>query len=210
VRAAGVDPGGRPPVRERAVTTAARLIEERGLGAVTLEAVAAAAGCSLPSLHTVFGGRDGLLTAIFDRYAPVRDLEALATSPPERVEDTVRGIYRAILAAFARRPRVLPALLGDLFSRPDGPASRMLAVNLPRLLASADALLEPHVRAGRLRPLPHPLLVQLMVAPLVLHMLLRPALEPRLGPDLPSADAAGEVFTGAFLRGAGLPIEPEV
>src|SRR5437763_17107879 len=39
VRAAGVDPGGRPPVRERAIEAAAWLISEHGLGAVNLEAV---------------------------------------------------------------------------------------------------------------------------------------------------------------------------
>ena len=43
VRAAGVDPGGRPEVRERAVTAAAAIVRERGFGALTLDAVAAAA-----------------------------------------------------------------------------------------------------------------------------------------------------------------------
>src|SRR5829696_4258894 len=73
VRAAGVDPGGRPPVRERAIDAAATLIAEHGLSAVTMEAIANAAGCSQPSLHAAFGGRDGLLAAIFERYSPLLD-----------------------------------------------------------------------------------------------------------------------------------------
>src|SRR5258707_4035464 len=55
VRAAGVDPGGLPPVRDRAVEAAAALISESGLAAATLEAVAAQANCSVYSLYAVFG-----------------------------------------------------------------------------------------------------------------------------------------------------------
>src|ERR687893_178492 len=52
IRAAGVDPGVRPAVRERAVAAAAAIVRERGFAALTLEGVAAAAGCSLPALHS--------------------------------------------------------------------------------------------------------------------------------------------------------------
>lgn len=196
VRAAGVDPGGRPPVRERAVTAAAELIGEQGLGAVTLDAVAAAAGCSLPSLHAVFGGRDGLLVAVFDRYSPVLDVQALAADPPERVEDTVEAIYRALVAAFGRRPRVMPALVADLLSRPDGPAARMLSENLPRLLSTVFGLLDAEVAAGRLRSMPYPLMGQLLVGPLFAHMMLREVIPG----EQPSVPAACREFTAAFLR----------
>lgn len=208
VREAGVDPGGRPPVRERAIEAAARLISERGLGTVSLDAVADAAECSLPSLHTVFEGRDGLLAAIFDRYSPVLDLERLAADPPERVDDTVRAIYRALIAAFGREPRVLPALFADVFSRPDGPGSRMVRANFPRLLGSLDALLMPKVWAGQLRPLPLPLLAELMVGPLVMNLLSRPTLEAVIEPDLPAVDETCEVFADAFLRAAAVPEGP--
>jgi AcrR family transcriptional regulator len=52
VRAAGVDPGGRP-VRVRAIEAGAWLISERGLANVTLESVAEAADCSVHSLYAV-------------------------------------------------------------------------------------------------------------------------------------------------------------
>ena len=208
VRQAGVDPGGRPPVRERAIEAAARLISEHGLGAVTLDAVADAAECSLPSLHTVFEGRDGLLAVIFDRYSPLLDLERLAADPPERVEDTVRAIHRALVAAFGREPRVLPALFADVLGRPGGPGSRMLQANFPRLLGSLDVLLMPKVRASQLRPLPLPLLAELMVGPLAMHMLTRPALRSALGPDLPSVEESCAVFADAFLRAVAAPEAP--
>ncbi|MDP4511797.1 TetR/AcrR family transcriptional regulator [Nonomuraea turcica] len=202
VRQSGVDPGGRVPVRERAIEAAAELINRNGLGAVTLEAVAVAAQCSPTSLHAVFGGRDGLLACMFDRYVPVPDLEVLAADPPERIEETVHAVYRALIEAFSREPRVLPAIFGDLFSRPDGTAARMLKANLPRMFASLSTLLTSQIEAGRLRPLPLPLLIQLMIGPLAVHMLLRPTLQDTLGDLLPPVEEVSRTFAEAFIRAA--------
>lgn len=200
VRDTGIDPGARLPVRDRALDAAAHLISEQGLGALTLDAVADAAHCSLPSLHAVFEGRDGLLTAIFERYGPVFELESLAADPPEPLPVRVRAIYRAVVVAFGQEPRVLPALFADVLSRPDGPSSRVQRANLPRLLNSVDTLLGSEMRAGRLHPMPLPLLVQLMFGPLAMHLLLRPTLEPALGSTLPTVRETSEIFADAFLR----------
>ncbi|MEU6713340.1 TetR/AcrR family transcriptional regulator [Nonomuraea sp. NPDC046802] len=200
VRRSGVDPGGRAPVRERAIEAAGRLIAERGLGDVTLDAVAEAAQCSLPSLHASFEGRDGLLAAVFDRYGPVPDLEALAADPPGSLEETVRTIYQAMITAFCGEPRILPAVFGDLFSRPDGPAAQMAAGIVPRILHGLDLLLTPQIRAGRLRDLPLPLIVQYLLAPMVIHLLLRPTLEGGAGVELPPVEEVSQTFTAAFLR----------
>ncbi|WP_280675363.1 TetR/AcrR family transcriptional regulator [Kitasatospora sp. MAA19] len=205
VRQAGVDPGGRPPVRERAIEAAAWLVAERGLGEITLDAVAERAGCSLPSLHTVFEGRDGLLAAVFEQYGPLPDVQALAADPPQRLEDVVRALYRAFVTAFEREPQIVPAVFADLFSRPDGPAARMMAATVPRMYEGLGGLLLPYVEAGRLRPLPLPLLAQLLLGPLINHILLRPVLAPAFGADLPSVDEAIELFADAFLRAVALP-----
>lgn len=200
VRRAGVDPGGRRPVRERAIEAAAQLVAERGLGAMTLDAVAERAACSLPSLHTVFDGRDGLLGAVYELYGPLPDLEALTADPPERLEDTVQVLYRAVIMAFDREPRVLPAIFADLFSRPDGPAARATQAYLPRLFDSLARLLLPHVETGRIRPLPLPILAQLLLGPMITHILTRPVLEPMQSLDLPPMNEVCELFTEAYLR----------
>ncbi len=207
VRAAGVDPGGRQPVRERAVYAAGRLIGERGLGSVTLDSVADKAQCSLPSLHTTFGGRDGLLAAVFERYSPLLDLERLAENPPASLESTVRTIYRALITAFSSEPRVMPAMLSDVFARPGGPGSQMFQANFPRLFSCFGALLLPHVDAGRLRPLPLPLLIQQMLGPMIVHLALRPVLEPSAAIELPDLDHSCDVFTDAFLNAVAAPNE---
>ncbi|GAB2690335.1 TetR/AcrR family transcriptional regulator [Kitasatospora kifunensis] len=204
VRQAGVDPGGRPPVRERAIEAAAHLVAERGLGAVTLDVVAERAECSLPSLHAVFDGRDGLFAAVFELHGPLQEVEALVADPPDRLEDLVRALYRSLMASFAHEPRVVPAIFGDLLSRPDGPGARMMAVNYPRLFDGLSRLLLPHIEAGRLRPLPLPVLLQLLLGPMVMHLLVRPVLAPALGPDLPSIEESAELFTQAYLRAVAL------
>src|SRR5690606_16480328 len=200
VRRAGVDPGGRPPARERAIAAAASLIAEKGLGATTLDAVAAAADCALPTLHGLFDGRDGLLAAVFDRYGPLPDLEALAADPPEELCALVRGVHRAIVTAFWREPRVLPAIFADACGRPSGPGHAVLEAMVPRLTESLRALLSPHIAAGRLQPLPLPVLVHLLLGPIATHVLLRPTLEATQREGLPSVDEITEALADAYLR----------
>lgn len=208
VRAAGVDPGGRPPVRARAVEAGAHLISRDGLAAATLEAVAEAAGCSLHSLYATFGGRDGLLAAIYERYSPMVDLERLTAGPPASLQDTVRGVYQAMVTAFTREPRVFPAILADVFSRPDGPAAPILERYFPRMLGSVGAWLTAEVNAGRIRPLPLPLLVQQLLGPLAMHLLLRPALARHTALDLPGIEETCAVFADTFLHAVALPEAP--
>jgi AcrR family transcriptional regulator len=137
VRAAGVEPGGRPPVRERAVQAAASLISDRGLAAVTLEAVAAQADCSVHSLYAVFGGRDELLRAVFDRYGPILGLDEAISGAQTDLSEAVHRIYRALAEAFSREPRVAPAMIAEALARPTGSAVQALVQHIaPRMLAS--------------------------------------------------------------------------
>jgi AcrR family transcriptional regulator len=199
-RQAGIDPGTRVPVRDRAVTAAAELITKHGLGALTLEAVADTARCAVPSLYAVFGNKDTLLAAVFTHYGPLLDLQQLAADPPTHIEETVRRIYRTLTAVFTREPRVMPALFADLLARPDGPASRLVHTMLPAMVIPLDALLTPHVRTGRLRALPLPLLVQLLLGPMLAHLLTRSAIQAALPTDIGSLDDVGDTFAAAFLR----------
>ena len=185
-------------MRERAIEAGARLISEQGLAVVTMEAVAEAAGCSVYSLYAAFGGRDELLG-----YSPILDLESLTAEPQADLAETVREIYAALVAAFTREPRVAPAMLADLFSRPDGPTGRIFQRYFPRVLDSVGSWLAQEVQAGRIRPLPVPLLIQQLIAPLVVHLLLRPAIAHGMGWDLPSLEETSEIITQAFLRAVG-------
>jgi AcrR family transcriptional regulator len=206
VRATGVDPGGRLPVRERSIRAGARLVSEQGLGSATLEAVAASAGCSVHSLYATFGGRDELLRAIFERYSPILDLEAALDGPEEDLAARVHGIHHLLGRGFGREPRVLPAMLADVFARPEGPTVDMLArFFFPRLLAGLGGWLAEEIAAGRVRDLPVPLLMQQLLGPLAVHFMLRPALERVPGVEFPDAEEVCSVFADAFLRTAAVP-----
>ncbi|GAA4224541.1 TetR/AcrR family transcriptional regulator [Actinomadura meridiana] len=199
VRAAGVDPGGLP-VRDRAVAAAAALIGEHGLAAVTLEAVAAEAGCSLPSLHAIFQGRDGLLTAVFQRYLPLDDLGSLLTDPPGTPEETVRAILRTFVEGFFQERGVFSAILADVLARPSGPGRDVWSrTALPVLIGSVGTWLSEQVGTGRFKPLPLPILAQLLVGPITAHMLLRPTLEPVFGAAESTPGEIVDVFADAFL-----------
>jgi AcrR family transcriptional regulator len=201
VRAAGVEPGGRPPVRERAVLAAASLISDRGLAAVTLEAVAVQADCSVHSLYAVFGGRDELLRKVFDRYGPILDLDEAVSDPDAELAETVHRVYRVLAEAFSREPRVAPAMLAEGLARPTSPAVQaLLQYHVPRMLAGVGQWLAGEITAGRIRDLPLPLLIQQMLAPIGVHTMVRPAVEHIPEVELPELDQACVVFADAFLR----------
>ncbi|WEH41752.1 TetR/AcrR family transcriptional regulator [Streptomyces sp. AM 2-1-1] len=206
VRAAGVDPGGQKPVRERAVEAGAALISDNGLGALSLERVAAAAECSVHSLYATFGGRDGMMQAIFERYGPFVNIEAILATGPGDLRSTVRRIYAHLSEAVGLEPRVLPAILAEVLARPGDDATQALARHMvPRLYASIGTWLASEVAAGRIRDLPLIALIHQMSNPLLMHLLLRPALELVHDLDIPSVDEMCDAFAEAFVHAVGLP-----
>src|SRR5262245_7432405 len=172
VRKAGVDPGGQP-VRERAIEAGARLISEQGLASVTMESVATAARCSMQSLHAIFGTRDQLFAAIYERYSPLRDLVDLFADSTASIEETVAGFYQAMAVGLAREPKVGPAMLADLLGSPHGPAAQIFAEYFPRALSGIGGWLQQQVAAGAIRDIPIPLLMEQLIGPMVAHVLLR-------------------------------------
>jgi AcrR family transcriptional regulator len=205
VTAKAPDVSHRPELRDRAIQAAAHLISTKGLAALTLDAVARAADCSVPSLHLIFGGRDGLLTAVFDREGPASDLEALIARGPAGLETTVQDLYRVFAAKFHHQPYIMPALFADLFGRPDGPASRVVGGRIPHVLRRIELLLRREAETGPLRSLPPLLLLQLLVGPMLLHLLIREATSSGpLGEDI-TVERAIEQFAAAFARAMMAP-----
>ncbi|MFC5835298.1 TetR/AcrR family transcriptional regulator [Nonomuraea insulae] len=201
VRAAGVDPGGQRPVRERAIEAGAHLIGEHGLAAFTLELVAGSAQCSVHSLYGAFGGRDELLRAIFETYSPLLDVEKIIAGPHADLGETVGRIYRLLAEALARQPRVMPAMLAEALARPGDPALQGLLQHFaPRMLAGLGQWLSEEMAAGRIRVQPLPLLIQQMIAPALMHFVTRPAAGQVSGFDLPGVEETCAVFTESFLR----------
>ena len=206
VRAAGINPGGRPPVRVRAVAAAATLISENGLAAATLEAIAERAECSVFSLHAAYGGRDELLRAVFDQYSPIGDIEAYLARRQGDFHTTVHGFYRTIADALDREPRVAPAMLAEVFSRPASPAVQSLArYAVPRMFGTLEAWFAAEIQAGHIRDQPLVALAHQLVGPMMMHMLMRPAFPDVPGITLPNIDDVCKGFAANFIRAVATP-----
>ena len=201
VRAAGIDPGSRPDVRERATQAAADLIEEGGLAALTLEAVAERADCSVRTLHTQLGGREGLLAAVFEQFSPLPRIERAMAGEPMMLEQGLRAIYGTILDTAVARRGLLAAVVADVAFRPDGPTAEYVrSTYLPRVTDVILPWLEGLVRAGEIRPLPIPLLIQVLVGPIGAHVFLGPVLTRTTGLQPPSREEVCDGLIDAFMR----------
>ncbi|WP_167759535.1 TetR/AcrR family transcriptional regulator [Mycobacterium sp. PS03-16] len=210
VRDIGVDPGGRPPVRLRAVEAAAEMIGVRGVASATLEAIAAEADCSVPSLYATFGGREGLLRAVYDRYLPTIDVEALVGGAPDgALTETVGAVYRTLAQLCSQEPRVLPAVLAETLARPAGPGAGILTeYGAVRTIAVLRQWLDGEVAAGRIRDLPRTLLIQQLISPILVHAVMRPGLSEFPRVDLPDLPTACDLLAEAFVRAVATPEQP--
>jgi AcrR family transcriptional regulator len=205
VRAAGVDPGGQVPVRTRALDAAAELISATGLASATAEAVASRAQCSVHSLYSVFGGRDEMLRAVFERHSPLLQVEDFFSEEDGELSAMVRRFYGVIVDALGREPRVAPALLAESLARPSSPAvQNLLGHNGARLLNSLGAWLSREVAAGRMRDLPLGLLIQQLIAPVAVHMLFRAAAPSVPGLQMPDLATACDTFAASFIRAVAI------
>ena len=211
VRDFGVDPGGRPPVKLRAVEAAGALIGAGGVSSATLEAIAADADCSVHSLYAVFGGRDGLLQAVYDRYIPPLDIEAvIAGSSDADLTETVTAVYRALAQLYLQEPRVLAAVLAETLARPAGPGAGVLIEHgALRTIAILGRWLDGEVGDGRIRDLPRALLVQQLISPVSVHAIMRPGLVNLPQVALPDLQESCDVFADAFVRAVAVPQRPQ-
>ncbi|MGV9712719.1 TetR/AcrR family transcriptional regulator [Gordonia sp. NPDC003424] len=98
--------------RGRILTAAGELYSERGYSGTTLAAVAAAAGVSTQTIYNTFGGRPGLLKAVYDRQLAGDDEPvAMADRPLMAGLHTERDPVE-LLRLYARIGRVLADRVG--------------------------------------------------------------------------------------------------
>jgi AcrR family transcriptional regulator len=206
VRRAGGDPGTRVAVRDRATVAAADVIIAAGVGALTLEGVARRVGCAVTSLYAAFGGREGLLAAVFERYAPLPVVEQLLSTDPQRFTDFeagVRAIYTAVFDTVGDDTAVLQALVADILAKPNGVGMQFFRERiLPRITANVGGWLQTQIDAGRCARLPLSLLVPLFIAPIGVHLLARPRLA-AAGVPVPDRQTVIDAMTAAFSNAVG-------
>lgn len=208
VRAAGVDPGRRPGVRDRAIAAAAELVAANGVGALTVEDVARRVGCAVTSVHTQCGGREGLLAAVFERSAPLPVVEDMMSADPARFAeftDGVRAIYTVVFDALAADVGVMEALVAEALAKPNGAVMGLVREQvLPRINTTIGGWLNTQVQAGRCADLSSSLLLPLLIAPISVHLITRKRLI-AAGQPVPDRHTVIETMTGAFCAAVGFP-----
>lgn len=206
VRASGVEPGRRQNVRDRAVAAAAGLIVEQGVGSLTVEEVARRVRCATTSVHTQFGGREGLLAAVFERHAPLPAVEqALANEDRSfgSLEAGVRVVFSTVFDALDAGVGVMEALVAEALARPSGVVMQLARERIvPRIVATVGGWLRAEIDAGRCEDLPLSVLLPQLIAPISIHLIARKRLV-EWGFDVPDRDTVIDSMTAAFCRAVG-------
>jgi AcrR family transcriptional regulator len=112
-------PSGRPrstrdrpakaPLSEEAIVDAAlAILKAEGLESVSMRRVAAALDTGAGSLYVYVSGRDGLLTAMFDRIVATVELEA---PDPSRWRAQLHELLERMRAAFVAHPGIAAATM---------------------------------------------------------------------------------------------------
>ncbi|HWD05550.1 MAG TPA: TetR/AcrR family transcriptional regulator [Amycolatopsis sp.] len=100
--------------RARFLNAALAVLTERGVGGLTVRGVAEAAGASTITVYTRFGGRTGLLDALYERAFDLLQ-EELLTVPPE-TDDAIADLLEVALA-YRRFALESPARYAMMFER---------------------------------------------------------------------------------------------
>lgn len=208
----GIDVRQEPDVHARVVEATSRLLRERPLAEVTLEAIAAAAGCSLPAIYARFGNRQGVLRAVIERYSPLVPVrEAVAAEMSDEVIDLrrdVRLLYGTVLPRLLQEWSMMRSLLAEVLRDPAGELGIALRNwYLPQVTAVLVPIFTRHMEHGTIRPLPIEIVVQSFMGPMALHAASRQVLIEVFGFQLPDIEETVDLFTDLFCRAVGTSSE---
>jgi AcrR family transcriptional regulator len=205
LEARGVDVSSEPMVRERVIHATAKLLRERPLAEITLEAIAERASCSLPAIYTQLGGRQGVLRATFERYSPLPGVERLVASGELDIDDDLRcearSLYGVVFDQVTEGWPVLRAFVAEVLRDPGSEVGCLFREwYLPRVAGIIAPMLERHAARGAFRPLPTLLIAQAFAGPLVLHIASRGLLKESFGIEPPDRDTTIDALADMFCR----------
>lgn len=179
--------------RERILRAALELVGRDGLGQLSMDEVAAAAGVSRASLYRLFPGKAALFRELLVAYSPVEAIVAtvhrLRDRPPEEV---MPEVARTAVRTLAGRVGVVRTLVFEATG-----ASEEAAEAIGGILAAGAGTVLGYVveqmAAGRLRTMNPLLALQSFVGPILLHQITRGVAEREVGFAVPLEDVAVEL-----------------
>lgn len=185
--------------REQLLAKALEMIGQQGLAALSMDALADAAGVSRATVYRLFPGKAALFREVVKTYAPFERLallvEQVADRPPEEVMPQVAQV---VVELFATRAGLYRTLAFEISSQRED-TQEAAAFVLERGIGSLLDYLQHHIDEGRLRPISPIVALQAFLGPLFIHILARPLAERALGLTLPIDEVAAQ-FVDFWLR----------
>jgi AcrR family transcriptional regulator len=188
-----------PDTRDQILESALGLVGRRGLAALSMDDLAAAAGVSRATLYRLFPGKSALFSALMRAYSPwsgvAEVIDAMPDGPPQEV---MPAVGMAMAQAMDARAWLLLRLLSELIT--GGPdTAEGIEEGLARGLPDLIQYLSGQMGEGRLRPMDPLVALQLLAGPIVADQLTRPLAESLIGFGTPVNDFVEQVVS-AWLR----------
>jgi AcrR family transcriptional regulator len=182
-----------PDARERVLAAAVVLVGRDGLGRLSMDEVAAAAGVSRASLYRLFPGKAALFRELLVAYSPVEaiveKIQVMRGRPPEEV---VPEVARTAARALAGRAGIVRTLVFEATGATDE-AAEAVSWLIGSGIATVLGYVVEQMAAGRLRTM-HPLVaIQSLVGPILVHLITRGVAEREVGFAVPLEDVAVEL-----------------
>jgi AcrR family transcriptional regulator len=185
--------------REHLLVKALEMIGQEGLTALSMDALADAAGVSRATVYRLFPGKAALFREVVKTYAPFERLallvEQVADRPPEEVMPQVAQV---VVELFSTRAGLYRTLAFEISSQRED-TQEAAAFVLERGIGSLLGYLQYHIDEGRLRSISSLVALQSFLGPLFIHILARPLVESALGLTLPIDEVAAQ-FVDFWLR----------
>ena len=184
------------PRSERAhralLDAALREFVARGYEAMSLEAIAAAAGVSKLTLYRHWDSRLALVREVLRELSDETPLEDQG-SLEEDLRVLLRQAYQAGIASPAGQ--IMPRLVGEIASHPELLEVYQTVILRPRLQQLKALIALAHDRGELREDLPLTILADMVSGPLFYHLTVLALVEPDVSDDVP------ELLTQAILRG---------
>lgn len=182
--------------RQRVLAAALDLIGTRGLVALNMDDLAAAASVSRANLYRLFPGKPALLRELLREYSPIETVaQTLADHSGEPPEIVMPALARAVASVLGRRPGLVRTLFYEVTAATSD-AAEAVEWALQQGIGALLSYLTGQMAEGRLRRVSPILALQGFMGPILFHLLTRPLAESRLGLDIDIEDAVTELALG--------------
>ncbi len=190
---------GRPrsePAHRALLEAALREFVARGYEAMSLEAIAAAAGVSKLTLYRRWDSKLALVREILQSVSdetPIEDQGSLE----ENLRVLLREAYQASITSLAGQ--IIPRLVAEVASHPELREVYRKEILRPRLERLKVLIARAHGRGELREDFPFPILADMFAGPIFYHLTVLALVAPNTPEDVP------ELLTQAILRGIAKP-----